>query len=211
LGVLLGAVSCGLKALPTVELPETPRMADFAKRAVACEVAFWEVGSFLQAFTANAMDATEAVIEADSVATAIAQFMKQRVSWVGTATQLLDALNDVSEKSGRRDGWPSSHFALGKRVQRASGALRSYGIATSHCRKSGERQITFKSLRVETQNQLSELSSLSPKDAFSSSEAATNAPPIDADDSYDSSDNLDRFSLPPANELTTLNALFPTN
>jgi hypothetical protein len=41
LGVLLDAVACGLRALPTTRLDEKPRMADFALWATACEPALW--------------------------------------------------------------------------------------------------------------------------------------------------------------------------
>ena len=40
LGALLNALAVGLKRLPTINLPEKPRMADFAVWATACEQAF---------------------------------------------------------------------------------------------------------------------------------------------------------------------------
>ena len=40
LGVLLDALAVGLMRLPTIDLPEKPRMADFAVWATACETAF---------------------------------------------------------------------------------------------------------------------------------------------------------------------------
>ena len=71
LGALLDGVAHGLRQLPTTKLARTPRMADFALWGTACETAYWEAGTFMQAYGQNRDDAVSAVIEADNVATAV--------------------------------------------------------------------------------------------------------------------------------------------
>src|SRR5262249_49143485 len=46
LGALLDGVAHGLQKLPSICLKATPRMADFALWATACETAFWGAGTF---------------------------------------------------------------------------------------------------------------------------------------------------------------------
>jgi hypothetical protein len=69
-GALLDRVSCGLRQLPHVRLSRLPRMADFALWSVACEA--FATGVFIKAFEGAAAEATEAVVEVDPVAVAIA-------------------------------------------------------------------------------------------------------------------------------------------
>ena len=53
LGALLDALVVGLRRLPTIKLPELPRMADFAMWATACEQAFWKEKTFMNAYDEN--------------------------------------------------------------------------------------------------------------------------------------------------------------
>jgi hypothetical protein len=68
LGALLDAAAHGLRRLSRVQLERSPRMADFALWATACETAFWPSGTFLRVYDANRRAAIEGVIEADPVA-----------------------------------------------------------------------------------------------------------------------------------------------
>jgi hypothetical protein len=68
LGALLDAATHGLRRLSRVQLERSPRMADFALWATACETAFWPSGTFLRVYDANRRGAIEGVIEADPVA-----------------------------------------------------------------------------------------------------------------------------------------------
>src|SRR5262245_59791380 len=92
LGALLDGVAHGLRQLPNTRLDRTPRMADFALWATACETAFWKKGTFAEAYRQNRDDAVVTVIEADLVATAVQSFMAARTVWGGTSSDLLGAL-----------------------------------------------------------------------------------------------------------------------
>ena len=89
LGALCSAVAHGLKTEKSLKIGALPRMANFYKWATACEGALWPNGTFAAAFEANALGATEDVIESDKAAFQLRLFMIERGEWNGTATQLL--------------------------------------------------------------------------------------------------------------------------
>jgi hypothetical protein len=89
LGALCAAASIGLRNEKTLKLDSLPRLATFFHWASACEPALWRRGEFRRAFAANAMDATEDVIEGEQAASVFRRFMGERGNWTGTATQLL--------------------------------------------------------------------------------------------------------------------------
>ena len=89
LGALCGAVAHGLRTERTLKIGALPRMATFYRWATACEGALWPKGAFAAAFEANALGATEDVIEGDKAAFQLRLFMIEREEWNGTATQLL--------------------------------------------------------------------------------------------------------------------------
>jgi hypothetical protein len=71
LGAVLDAVSHGLKTLPDIQSATLPRMADFAKWAMACKGAFWPKGTFEAAYTGNLAASVEETLAGDTVASAI--------------------------------------------------------------------------------------------------------------------------------------------
>src|SRR5262249_17456443 len=69
LGGLLDAVVAGLRELPSVQLPELPRMADFACFGEAIGRGLgWEEGTFLSAYTENRKDAAALALEDSALA-----------------------------------------------------------------------------------------------------------------------------------------------
>jgi hypothetical protein len=144
LGVLLDAVSCGLKRLPIVKLERLPRMADFAKWVTACEPALWPAGTFALAYDANRAEAVETVIEADAVATALRSFMADRLEWSGTASELLGTLSlHVPEQERRSKLWPTAPNKLTGSLRRQAPFLRQIGIRIDERRtgKTGTRTL----------------------------------------------------------------------
>jgi len=129
LGALLDGVAHGLHRLPHTRLARTPRMADFALWATACETAFWDAGTFARAYGKNRDDAVSTVIEADLVATAVQSFMATRTQWEGTSSDLLGALKmAVGEAQAKLKEWLLTPRALSGRVRRAAATLRKVGI-----------------------------------------------------------------------------------
>jgi DNA polymerase I-like protein with 3'-5' exonuclease and polymerase domains len=134
LGALLDAVSTGLRNAPNLKPPALPRMADFAKWAIACEPALWKQGEFLRAYRANIQGAVESVLEASPVAVAVRALMERiaedkKTQWQGTASELLaDLIPLVGEKVARSKAWPSNARALAGRLRRAASFLRRVGV-----------------------------------------------------------------------------------
>jgi hypothetical protein len=148
LGALVEAASYGLRNLPKVRLEQLPRMADFAFWSTACETALWPAGTFLRAYDANRRAALEDVIEADQVAARVREFMAERATWTGNASDLLRIGADASRgyTLGRADGWPKSPRALAGRLRRAQTSLRTFGIEMAFSRegRAGTRIIRLR-------------------------------------------------------------------
>jgi hypothetical protein len=146
LGAVLDGVAYGLRRLPSTSLKMTPRMADFALWATACEQAFWKAGTFAQAYEQNRDDAVNAVIEADLVATAVLYFMDGQAKagkpeWKGTSSDLLGALKmAVGEDQTKLKEWPPSPRSLAGRLRRATATLRGIGIDVTFGDKSPDRK-----------------------------------------------------------------------
>jgi hypothetical protein len=156
LGVLLDAVAHGLRALPRVRLDAKPRMADFARWAMACGDDFlWDAGEFTDTYRRNRKAATAALIDDDPVADAARTFMRRRESdkhlpepdrarWAGKPTELHYELTDViGDKQAQSKDWPATPRKLRSCLQRAQAPLRKIGIeiifiSSSHKRTSIE-------------------------------------------------------------------------
>ncbi|MCH9647758.1 MAG: hypothetical protein K0U98_05930 [Deltaproteobacteria bacterium] len=130
LGALCDAVSCGLRHLSEVELPNHPRMADFATWIAAAEPALpWAPGEFLASYGGNRADAIELALESDPVSVAIRQLLSLADTWMGTATELLGDLDrQVSDVIRSSRAWPKAANRLTERLRRAATFLRSAGI-----------------------------------------------------------------------------------
>ena len=92
LGALFDYIAGGLRVLPTLDTPALPRMADFARFAVACEVArAGDGGAFLAAYRENQAGANEQVLDTSPVAAAVQKLMVGKAEWVATASDLLES------------------------------------------------------------------------------------------------------------------------
>lgn len=131
LGAFLNALSVALRRLPTVQLDTLPRMADFAKLAVAADPALRTNGhmGFLDAYAMNREEAIEIVIESSPLGEKLRELVLMNGKWEGTATQLLAALNEKATDSERRSkAWPSSANKLKTPLQRLAPSLRQSGV-----------------------------------------------------------------------------------
>jgi hypothetical protein len=136
LGALLDGAVHGLQRLPHIRLEKTPRMADFALWATACETAFWPPSTFLRAYDANRRAAIESVIEVDPVATFVREIMAERSTWAGRASDLLRARITADEDAlNRTAGWPRNPRALAGRLRRCQTFLRTVGIEITFSRE----------------------------------------------------------------------------
>lgn len=149
LGVLLDAVSTGLRNLDGVKPEKLPRMADFAVWVTAAEEALgWESGAFMDAYSGNRSAATELALDDDPVAVAVRRLINKEEEWSGTSTELLSRLgNLVDEETKRSKSWPAAANALSNRLKRLAPALREVGIEYKDGRESGGSRTRKKSLK----------------------------------------------------------------
>jgi hypothetical protein len=151
LGALLDAATHGLRMLPQVDLERLPRMADFVLWATACETALWPAGTFARAYAANRSAAVDRVIDADPVADAVRATMSDRITWMGTASDLLRAAIDLAgdDMAPRSAGWPKNPRTLAGRLRRAQTFLRTLGIEIAFSREgqAGRRMIRLSAAR----------------------------------------------------------------
>jgi hypothetical protein len=108
-------------------------MADFAEVAeiIACCLGYSD-NKFLEAYYTNIGIQTEQALEASPVVTSIIKFMESRTGWIGTATDLLNELEEVAGslkiKTKNNRLWPSAPTSLSRRLNEVKTNLREIGI-----------------------------------------------------------------------------------
>lgn len=143
-GALFSLVSKVLKNLPTVEVKNPPRMADFYRWALAAESALGlPEGAVSEAYRRNQEDAAYVTVEADLVANAIQSMMTnlnkyRKTDWSGTASDLLQYLRTY----GYDDKFmPKTPNGLSNKLKRAKDNLEKQGITITMERNSVQRLI----------------------------------------------------------------------
>jgi hypothetical protein len=158
LGALLDIVSSALQHLPTTTLSRKPRMADFALWAcAAAEACGWTAQDFLDAY-AGVRDAVhDLTLEASPVGLLVRDFATQRSAWVGTASELLAALETLAHggvitgdvtmqapKAGsdvtKHKAWPKNGRALSNTLRRLAPTLRAVGVEVTFDREPDQRR-----------------------------------------------------------------------
>ena len=106
-----------------------PRMADFARLATAAEPGLGlQAGDFLQACDKSRVEAIEASLDLNPVATALLGIATPE-GWTGTASELLRTLTDsVTEQVSKSKEWPKTATTLSRELTRIQPALRKAGI-----------------------------------------------------------------------------------
>jgi len=139
LGALLDAVAHGLRMHKHIHFVRLPRMADFAKWATACETALWPSGTFRMAYDVNRCRAVEDAVEADPLAACVRAIMAKQTRWVGTASDLFNAVGVGGEHlAGKIQDWPRNPRALAGRLRRSQASLRTLGIEIAFKREGQE-------------------------------------------------------------------------
>ena len=142
-GALLSAVAGALQRLPHTQIERFPRMADFAEWSVAGEAALGlPPGQFMEAYTASQSSANDNVIEASPIGPPLIEFLKDRPTWAGTATELLQELESVTGDGQQKPrNWPKNASGLSNRLRRIAPNLRQLGTSIEFETKSRSRTI----------------------------------------------------------------------
>ena len=144
LGAIFNTLSDALRLHPEVELPGLPRMADFAEWGYAIMEAAGGMGeAFLKAYRKNIAGAIEEAVTSDVVGAAIVEFMADKEEWQGTASELLEALNELPSTNEKDKVWPKRPNTLTRRLNRIKSALADYGIRLEEYREPGFNRTRF--------------------------------------------------------------------
>jgi len=144
LAYLYKMVVKGLKNKNSIALEEIPRMADFAIfSCAAASVLRWNSEEFLKAYKRNQKQLSEVCFDSDQVAGVILNFMIEKCSWEGTATELLDELKVFNETITSYRYFPSTASSLASRARVATPALRNKGVTVEFRRTSNNRLISM--------------------------------------------------------------------
>lgn len=138
LGALLQLVSQVLHALPLVNLPSMPRMADAYRIGVAIEMAMqWPQGTFTAAYARNRDILNATALEASPVFPMLQRLLASRGGqWEGTASDLLSELVALRGAHPDHDNslWPKDARGMSSAIKRIAPNLRRSGISVEFFR-----------------------------------------------------------------------------
>jgi hypothetical protein len=143
LGGLLDAAAGGLRELPSVRLPELPRMADFAAFAEAVGRGLgWPAGTVISDYRDNRRQAASAQLEDSPLGRLLLEHAYYMNEWAGTASDLLAKLGALAgNRVTSEPRWPKSPSALTRELRRISAQLRVHHISVAFHRSEERRLI----------------------------------------------------------------------
>lgn len=145
-GALLDLLTSALAELPSINLDESPRMADFARIVAAVDKIRGTAA--LRAYTESRKVVAEQVLDSDLVAGAIRQLLTtSNGEWAGSPHELLSRLSRPEDAP--RSAWPNSPQQMGARVRRLAPALERLGIHVELHRVHAGRRIILTQTQQE--------------------------------------------------------------
>lgn len=132
-GGLLNLAAEALKELPSVDLDEMPRMADFAQLLAALDGLDGSDGSALKVYVAQSTRIADEVVTADPVGVALLDLLaRQNGHWDGNATELLHEIRPERPPKG----WPKTGRAVSGQLKRLTPALQKLGVTVERDRSA---------------------------------------------------------------------------
>ena len=118
LGGALDAIVGGLRELPSVDLKELPRMADFAEWGEAIGRGLgWGADTFVSTYKDNRKEATHALLEDSPVATVMLALARGGINWSGKPQELYQGVvKIVGDRLG--PSWPKTISMFGSELRR---------------------------------------------------------------------------------------------
>jgi hypothetical protein len=171
-GGVLDVLAGGLRELPAVNLPELPRMADYARWGEAVGRALgWAPDAFLSTYLSNRRHATVPALLDSALATTLFQLGRELEGprWQGWSPSVLfDELTQFVEERDARAvghlsaaqarkkqlasaaGWPRNAQAFSKELRRVAPQLRLHGLAIHFERDNQGRHVVFTNLEPKS-------------------------------------------------------------
>ncbi|MBX3099005.1 MAG: hypothetical protein KF761_05440 [Salinibacterium sp.] len=129
-GAIFDLLSDVLRIMPTLDLVEKPRMADWGLVLAAVDEARgWTT---LTDYIASAQTAARDVVEGDAFAAAVVNLAHRRGRWTGTAGELLATLSE--DKTAR--GWPTTPRGAQGKLMRMTQAFAAAGVEVHQSKRS---------------------------------------------------------------------------
>ena len=141
---MLDAIAGGLRELPSVDLKELPRMADFAEWGEAIGRSLgWGADTFVSTYKDNRKEATHVLLEDSPVATVMLALARGGINWSGKPQELYQGVvKIVGDRLG--PSWPKTISMFGSELRRIAPQLRLHGLSISFDRKGKDRVVTLK-------------------------------------------------------------------
>ncbi len=153
LGGVFDTLTKAIAIYPSVNLPVLPRMADFAVWGEAIAQALgYEPTHFLYAFMQNQEQQNDHALEDNPIGFAVQRFMENKDIWIGTASELLNALKYNAYELGidtfKDRSWPTRPNVLSRKLNLVRTNLKRAGVhVTIH-----QRTITIRKGEENTVN-----------------------------------------------------------
>jgi hypothetical protein len=152
IGAIFDTLAKALSIYPTVNLDKLPRMADFARWGYAiAEASEYGGESFIKAYSRNIAVQHDEAIEANPVAQAIMEFMRDCDTWEGTPAELYSLLVPITFRLqiSQNRGWPKDAARLGRALTSIAPNLVAKGIELERTRGK-DRLISINKFGVDT-------------------------------------------------------------
>jgi putative DNA primase/helicase len=153
LGSLYDLVAYGLGRHASVDLPNLPRMADFASFITAIEPALgWAEGTFLNVYLRNRSDANAVALEDSSLTEPILRIANAGL-WEGTATELRSKLleESIDDGEGIQRSYPATAKETANVVRRLAPGLAQIGVEVRFKRSAGNGSKRIITIRLASQ------------------------------------------------------------
>ncbi|ACV68896.1 hypothetical protein [Desulfohalobium retbaense] len=156
LGALCDAASTAIDKLPAIQLDELPRMADFARWVYAAclsEAIPFTAEEFRTTYLNHVNDMANIALDQDPVAYHLKDIAYEDGVWEGTATELLERLNDhASDSSKSHPRWPKNPAQLSQHINLIRALLEEAGVKID----KGQRKKGQRIIRIETLHRVRE-------------------------------------------------------
>jgi hypothetical protein len=148
LGGLLDAVAGALRELPSVQLAELPRMADFARFGEAVGRGLgWKPETFLAAYLDNRQQATLSTLEDSILANTILKIKEDcwgLMEWSMPASEMLAKLTlSLDRRIAKSPRWPKTPNMLSNELRRLAPTLAENGLFVIFKRNRQRRLIVL--------------------------------------------------------------------
>jgi len=129
LGCFFDVLSKAMTIYPSVRLSNLPRMADFMTWGVAITEALgYKAEDFIEAYQANIQSQNAEIVNSNTLAQAVLNFMANKDKWEGTVSEAYKELSDLVTVTREDSTFPKHSNKLRKQLERIKSNLLDYGI-----------------------------------------------------------------------------------